>query len=85
MPVAMTDETASLAARTVGKSASIVRTLGGIGSEPDGDFGDDAEHPLAADEQAHEIGPPGLAVGRAELDDRAVGQHDLELARCGWW
>src|SRR2546422_5341561 len=32
MPVAMTDETASLAARTVEKSASSVRTLGGIGS-----------------------------------------------------
>src|ERR687897_770298 len=29
IPVAMTDETASLAARTVGKSASIVRTLSG--------------------------------------------------------
>ena len=32
MPVAITAETASLAARTVGKSASSVRTLGGTGS-----------------------------------------------------
>ena len=32
MPAAMTAETASLAARTVGKSASSVRTLAGTGS-----------------------------------------------------
>src|SRR6476646_5495874 len=32
IPVAITEEPASLAARTVGKSASMVRTLGGMGS-----------------------------------------------------
>ena len=79
MPAAMMAETASLAARTLVKSASIVRTAAGIGSSRTVMAAGDAEHSLAADEEAHEVGAPRLAVRGAEPGERAVGQDDLEL------
>ena len=79
MPVAMIAETASLAARTVGKSASRVRTLGGIGSSRTVISVAMPNIPSLPDEQPDQVGPPRLAVRRAQRDDRAVGQHHLEL------
>ena len=72
MPVAMIAETASLAARTVGKSASMVRTLAGIGSSRTVISRGDAEHPLAADEQPDEVGSPGLALAASRAGRRVA-------------
>jgi hypothetical protein len=46
--------------------------------EPDGDLQRDPEHAFAADEQAHEVGAPGLSMRRPERRRRAVRQHDVE-------
>ncbi len=47
--------------------------------EPHGDAAGDAEHSLTADEEADEVGSPGVAVRRAEPGERTVGQDDLQV------
>jgi hypothetical protein len=47
----------------------------GIGRQPDGDVEGDAEASLAADERAEQIVAAGLAVGVAQRDDLAIGEH----------
>ena len=69
---------------TVGKSASSVRTLGGIGSSRTVISVAMPNMPSLPTNSADQVGAPGLAVRRAERDRRAVGQHDLELRRRGW-
>ena len=58
----MIAETASLAARTVGKSASRVRTLGGIGSSRTVISVAMPNIPSLPDEQPDQVGSPGLAL-----------------------
>ena len=56
----MMAETASLASRTVVKSASMVRTLSGIRSSRHVRSRWRSQHPLAPDEQAYRSGSQGL-------------------------
>ena len=49
------------------------------------DAAGDAEHSLAADEEADEVGSPGITVRRTEPGQRAIGQDDLQIGRRDWW
>ncbi len=79
MPVAMIAETASLAARTVGKSASIVRTLGGSGSSRTVISIAMPNIPSLPTKRPTRSGPHGSPCGEPSRTIAGVGQHHLEL------
>ena len=54
-----------------------------VGRQPHADLGGDAEHALAADEDAAQVVADRLGILAAEHGDRAVGQDDLERQDVG--
>ena len=50
----------------------------GVAGQADRDLGDDAEGPLVADDQAGQVVAGVVLLGAAGLDDRAVGQDQLD-------
>ena len=53
------------------------------GEQPNGDAGRDPEVALRADEQADEIGSPGLAAEASQLYDLPVSEHDFQGEHVG--
>ena len=72
------DRLARLRARSE-KSASMVRTLAGIGSSRTAISVAMPNIPSLPTKRPDQVGPPRLALARAQPDHRRVGQHDLEL------
>ena len=52
----------------------------GVAGQADRDLGDDPERPLVADDQAGQVVAGVVLLGAAGLDDRAVGQDQLDPA-----
>ena len=83
-PAAMMPPTASPAARTVGKSSSIVRTSAGVRIRRTVHLGHHAERALAAHDEPAQVVAGRVGRRAAQAQHLAVAEHDLHArARAG--
>ena len=78
MPAPMMRPTQAPASSDVGKPTSTARAVSGFLQDAHGDFGDDAEQPFRAGDDAEQIVAAGIEMLAADAQDLAGHQHHLD-------